>query len=354
MVSDKPCKTVLIRVDATATIGAGHFVRCIALAQGLTSLGVNVVFVCIAESVDFINALHDFPFQYVTIDSDGVDEINYLAEQYNSKLVVIDGYQFSSDYRLALQKENYQLIAIDDNNDGGNLFADLIINPTVYKDNQPDYSDQKTMTNQPVKVIAGEEYRLLRSEITDIMPIEWSKRSGIGVILGGSDPKSLTIPVVKALTAELNKLGIQPDVEVFIGAAVVNPKGVLEELKRLKQNYTYLTWVQNPVNIGEKLAQKQLVISASGGTQFELYALAVPAILLIVANNQFANSQIAQQQGWAKVLDVRNDFSISDFDIALTQMLSANTLVKSYQNMPKYGDDGALNCALVIKKQFLD
>jgi spore coat polysaccharide biosynthesis predicted glycosyltransferase SpsG len=47
-----------------------------------------------------------------------------------------------------------------------------------------------------------------------------------------------------------------------------------------------------------------LAVSAAGGSQFELLACAVPAMLVVVAENQKNASQEAASQGWCKVFNV--------------------------------------------------
>ncbi|NTS75379.1 UDP-2,4-diacetamido-2,4,6-trideoxy-beta-L-altropyranose hydrolase [Catenovulum sp. SM1970] len=338
---------ILFRVDASSQMGTGHLVRCFALAQALDQVEIRSIFLVDTQTQAFLEKLPCFDFQYITLeDAKSTTEVTQCAEQFNTDVLVIDGYHFSTEYRLALKQNGLYMVAIDDNNDLGELHASIIVNPSVYKANTPNYP------KQGVKLLTGENYRLLRQEITGQLPVTWSKRSGIAIILGGSDPRALTLPVTISLIKVLNQQGISPDVNVIIGAAVSEQAELIKQLSSLKSDYPYLCWSINPPNIASILANKQLVISAAGGTQFELFALATPAILLAAYENQIANSQIAAEQGWAKVINVGAEFDELIFERVCKDVLNASALKGMHDKTDHYGDEGALNCALAIKSEF--
>lgn len=52
--TDKNIKEIIIRTDASSSIGTGHIMRCLALADELKQYGANVSFICREEKGKFI------------------------------------------------------------------------------------------------------------------------------------------------------------------------------------------------------------------------------------------------------------------------------------------------------------
>jgi len=114
--------------------------------------------------------------------------------------------------------------------------------------------------------------------------------------MGGSDPLNLTIPILQAI--ELSQY--RPKILLATGGAYLYD----EALNRfLSTTALTIEHRRNCQNMAEVFGQAKLVISAAGGSQFELLACLTPAILVIVADNQRNATQQAVQQKWCDMLD---------------------------------------------------
>jgi UDP-2,4-diacetamido-2,4,6-trideoxy-beta-L-altropyranose hydrolase len=291
---------IMFRVDANAQIGLGHLLRCLALAQGLIAEKPNLklVFVMHAESVELAKTRNDWlgDIQVLPASLRLKDEPLWLAEYVDKtaiKIFVLDGYQFSYSYRQAFaERSNIFKIVFDDNNDSGPLAADMVLNGA---NNAADMDYQQTAPKAVLCI--GENYRILRQEFfqkTYILP--WNQRSKLVVVMGGSDPKNMTLQIIEGLIAR----GFSDALTVVTGSAYQH----ISALKHvIHSSALQIEHMENCQEMALLFGQSRLVVSAAGGTQFELLACLTPALLLVVANNQLNATQESAKQGWCESID---------------------------------------------------
>ncbi|MBN1185616.1 MAG: UDP-2,4-diacetamido-2,4,6-trideoxy-beta-L-altropyranose hydrolase [Bacteroidales bacterium] len=185
---------VYIRADGNEKIGLGHLVRCLALAQ-MIKAEYNITFFCHSIPNIFENELRDGGFKLARI----VNEDEFINLVTHDNIVILDGYNFSTDYQKTIKKKGAKLICIDDLHNKV-FFADLIINYTpgiVPKDYKA----------QPYTIFAlGLNYVLLRQNfLAQTKKTRYFKNSGVVFIcFGGADPKELTIKTLR-FVSELQK-----------------------------------------------------------------------------------------------------------------------------------------------------
>ncbi|KMT66610.1 UDP-2,4-diacetamido-2,4,6-trideoxy-beta-L-altropyranose hydrolase [Catenovulum maritimum] len=379
---------VLVRVDAGGEIGAGHIMRCIALAQGFIKAGLHCIFVVSPQTEHFIKALPQFEFAYQVLKqeslasqepsscvNDEISQLLHLVKKYQAHFIVLDGYHFDLDYReqvykaipnldfqtsavtdcsysseLPLLTQLPQVISIDDNLDHCCHFSDWIVNPSSTSEVKTQYIELKKSSSisflaQPENILCGDNYRLLRQSFITDTSLLFAERNGILVTLGGADPKNYTKQVLQVLK-KLTYLTMP--VYVVVGVAFKAKEEVIDLLKSMPANFKL---VYNPENIKDFFKRVKLAISAAGTSQFELYACRTPSILLISYDNQWFNSRNAENKAWCKVLDCREAFNSAELESSLLSVLNPDVLDNMYQNTPNKVVDGAYNCALAILRK---
>src|SRR5258708_32931481 len=111
--------TLLIRADASVTIGTGHAMRCLALAQAWQDAGGKAV-MAMAESLSAVDErLASEGIQTVYLSqaagSRGDErETAELACSQNADWVVLDGYRFASEYQQAMKATGRKVMVVDD------------------------------------------------------------------------------------------------------------------------------------------------------------------------------------------------------------------------------------------------
>lgn len=121
--------TLIIRADGGTSIGMGHVVRCLALAEMLKS-DFNITFAIQEPEDSIIKNIHTVTetIIHLPVTSDFVaDAINFTEYLNDTVIVLIDGYNFKTDYQKAIKAKGCKLVCIDDLHDW-HFVADAVIN----------------------------------------------------------------------------------------------------------------------------------------------------------------------------------------------------------------------------------
>lgn len=332
---------VAFRVEGDPCVGLGHIMRCMALAQGLVKCGHQVFFFMSQGTQQFCSKRTDWLGEILALtQTDKQLESEWVVEQCQQLQIdwlVLDGYQFDQTYRHSFQSTKFKLAVFDDMNNSGTLHADLVINGAP---NAASLHYQSTAANALLAI--GQEYQVLRQEFLQVNRNNWSDRENLTLMFGGSDPKNLTIQLLNALQRQHPSMPIT----VITGAAY---PALLELKKTIKNSALTISHIHDCQNMAQVLETTKLAVSAAGGSQFELRACGVPAILVVVADNQIPASQEAANQGWCQAL---NNDELSADELA-KQCLSLWQQADLLRRMHKMalslpGVDGAKNIATLM------
>lgn len=200
----------------------------------------------------------------------------------------MDSYQFDEPYWEAFNQFASSLIVFDDNNDSGNLFADMVLNSA-----QNTASLGHEITAPKAQYCLGAEYRISRQKFVEkgIEQVKgsWQLRRQLTIVMGDSDPENMTVGQLAQLQAQR----FNSPITVVTGAAYVFTS---QFETFVSDTCLQVTHYENCQSMAKVFVESQLVVSAAGGTQFELLACATPAFLLVVADNQVNATQAATKQ----------------------------------------------------------
>ncbi len=158
------------------------------------------------------------------------------------------------------------------------------------------------------RLLLGVEHILLRREFLLAGAAGGRNASGpvrnVLITLGGGDPNNLTGEILAAVAQEAAP-GLQ--VTVLVGGA--NPH--LEALRRMAVRYPELNIeiLQNVQDMPARYGAADLALTAGGGTLWELAFTGVPALTVIVAENQVRSSLLLAEAGATRCLGRAEDLS---------------------------------------------
>jgi len=275
--------------------------RCLALAQAWKDMGGCAIFAMARDLPEIERRLKGDGFSVHHIIAEPGSEKDAaltadLAISLKAFFVVVDGYQFCSEYQMSLKKVGLHLLFIDDYGHAEFYCADLVLNQNIYaREELYKYRDFKT------ELLLGSAFVLLRSEFRSWR--NWirnnpDKAGKILVTLGGSDPHNVTLKILSSLQSQ-NAKGIE--VVIIVGAGNVHNAALQAAVK---PSQIPIRIVRNASNMPELLAWADMAIISGGTTSYETAFMGLPSLIVIIAANQvqvaekLAEIQAAANLGW--------------------------------------------------------
>jgi len=311
---------LLIRTDASVQIGTGHLMRCLALSQAWQDAGGKVVFLMATKAPALEACLQSegMKIVHLSVQPGSIDDAiqtSCYAHQVEADWIVVDGYHFGTNYQRIIKNQKCRLLLIDDLGNFEYYYADLILNQNIYAHEEL-YGNREPYT----QLLLGTRYALLRREF-----LKWRgwKREipevarKVLVTMGGSDPDNVTLKVIQALQ-QVDMDGLEAI--VVVGGS--NPH--YEELQSAVQDLRFpIRLESNVTNMPELMAWADVAISGGGSTSWELAFMGVPALVTILASNQYPIAESLNAIGCAVNLGWYEDVSPTETAQALTQLLRA-------------------------------
>lgn len=310
--------SLLFRADAGAAVGIGHVMRCLALAQAWQAGGGHAAFAVAGCPPALAERLTSEGVELFAVSSprasiSDAHETGELARRLGAIWIVADSYDFGADYQQGLKESGARVLLIDDYGHAAHYFADAVLNQNV------DAADGLYGSREPgTQLLLGVRYVALRREF-------WRWRGWrrevpeiarrVLVTLGGSDPDNVTFKVVQALS-QINVEGL----EVTVVAGATNTH--YEQLQQYAEADAGVFQLErNVADMPELMSRADVAICAGGTTSWELAFMGVPAVVLILADNQRGPAEHLGREGAAVNLGWHANTTLSDIASATREML---------------------------------
>ncbi len=282
-----------IRADAGPSMGIGHLMRCLALAQAWQDRGGAVTVVTAPGQSALQSRLVGEGFavhELKALPGTLADAVETLATVAAHGWLVVDGYQFRTEYLLALKAGKCRVLAVDDLGAIDLEPADLVLNQNM----------QATVDLYGGRVAAsrrllGSSFALLRREVLQErsaavaagvnLPRDGAARSVV-ITLGGSDPGNVTLRVLERLAGFRD---VRLHVTVIVGPANPHLPSLQSAAAQLQPAHD-VTLVTDPPDVPALFASADVAVSAAGSSCWELACLGVPMLLIVIADNQRPNA----------------------------------------------------------------
>ncbi len=286
--------------------------RCLTLADELSLRGAEILFVC-REHPGNLNAVAVergytiVSLPYVSRGSSGAGQIPAHASwlgapwqedaaetltavaRFHPNWLVVDHYAIDHRWELLLRPHTGKLMVIDDLADRRHD-CDLLLDQNLYLNMDSRYDG--LLPDRCVRFL-GPRYALLRREFV-VARRNLRQRDGkvrrILVFFGGSDPTNET---AKALEA-VRRFG-RPDILVDAVVGGGNPRR--REIEDLCASMSAVRYHCQVSNMAELTAAADLAIGAGGSATWERCFLGLPAIVLIIAQNQYEATKAVSREG---------------------------------------------------------
>lgn len=284
---------VVFRTESSWSIGAGHLMRCLCLADRLAAAGHDVLFLSRPAEGDLIAEIEARGFPAIRLpgaadEVEDADQCLTLMAGRPVDWVVVDHYGLGVVWEARMRVGARALLAIDDL--GRPHATDLILDQNLPNPLHDGYRGGAG------PVLLGPRYALIRPGFGEARAASLARRTGaisrILVSMGGTDPADYTPTALRGLMA-LDRDDLT--VDVVIGRGNRNR----ESVEALCRNLPGATLhVQRP-DMETLIAAADLAIGAGGTSVWERCVLGCPALVVSLAPNQAALAQAVAEAGAA-------------------------------------------------------
>lgn len=296
---------VLFRVDDGPGIGAGHLMRCLALAEAAHEQGW-VIRLCTVRA----SALHadwrdlDMQIHVQQCEVGSADDLEQTLQhvrEFDADWLVVDGYGFATAW-LDAAAEACRVLSLDDlgNRDAG---VRLMLNQNPGAEQRYDL-----VYSRCGRALLGLDWFLLRRAWREVPHAQEPRR--LLLTLGGEDPDNRMLGLMQALLAD--------DREFMADVVSSAPEaGFQQALAMAQRRPDRFTVHRGPVALPPLMQRAAVVISGGGVTPIEAASLGVAPIIVMMADNQKPGAEYMSAAGAARSLEFGDGAMVSAARLAL-------------------------------------
>ncbi len=334
---------VTFRTDAGTTVGTGHLMRCLALAEGLRTAGAECLFLCrdgigalaqkIAEGGHRLHVLPEADERLRASDGKRLAHdlwlpggwqqdldacLDALAAEPVTDWLVVDHYALDRRWETGMRAVARHVMAIDDLADRDHD-CDLLVDQNLMPAMASRYDGLLAPRCRP---LLGPRYALLRREFS--CPDE-TPRAARGaaprllVMFGGADAADLTIRTVQALA----HIGWQGPVDVVAGPLYPALASLRSAIKALPAAELHAP----AGDVAALMRAADLAVGSPGVASWERCACALPSLTIAQAMNQEKVGEVLAEAGGHWYLGRADDVSDDELEDAL-RVLGINFFVR--------------------------
>lgn len=304
---------VLFRADDGPGIGAGHLMRCLALAEAVRAAGGRAHLMCRTNSPLHRNWRTDGArVETHDLSIGGREDMEVtarFARTVSADWLVADGYAFDVIWLEALA-EGHRVLYLDDLG-GRDAAVSLVLNQNAGAEIR-----YRAAYSRVGRALLGLEWFLLRRGWRALIPRPEPGR--LLVTLGGDDRDNLALALMMALLAD----GCAFHADVVSSAPEAGFQAAFELASAYADRFTLH---RAPVDLALLMARASVVVCGGGVTPVEAASLGVPSVIKVLADNQAPGAQTLALEGAARVVAVDGDEGITDVAGLALDLLADDT-----------------------------
>ncbi|TYT76296.1 UDP-2,4-diacetamido-2,4,6-trideoxy-beta-L-altropyranose hydrolase [Desulfobotulus mexicanus] len=332
--------TIVFRTDASLTIGTGHVMRCLTLAQALKARGANCHFLCKTHTGHLIEKIisHGFPVFYLSPAKespepgdpvhahwlggswkDDAAQSLSLLKKIQPDWVVVDHYGIDIRWEKEIRPYTEKLFVLDD-------LADRYHDCDILLDSgrEPESRDYIHLVPANCILLLGTDYVLLREEFIRMRPESLKRRANpvlrrILITMGGMDTDNITGNILQILS----QATFIKNIEIDIVLNSLAPHLSLIQQQIVNFHCPVHLHTDTPC-MAKLMTESDLAIGAAGSTTWERCFMGLPSLVLCIAANQKTIAQKMKAEQSAII--VPNNYS------------GIHSIPKTIQNLKKSPD----------------
>jgi len=266
---------ILFRADSSSTIGTGHIMRDLVLANQFPNDTIFFATQNLHGNITY--KIKESNYKVITLESNKLKELDLIIEKLKIDMLIIDHYEIDYLFERKVKKlnPNLKLMVLDDTYEKHHcdtlLNHNINANPSNYKNKVPKNCELR----------CGSKFTLLREEFykekKKVKKKNNSAQKNILIAMGGADTANLNIQILQTLKRISN-------IQVELVTTTAN-----KEIKKLQNYCKKRKWINLHINsncIAKLMAKSDFAIVTPSVTVNEVYFMEVPFIAIKTAKNQ--------------------------------------------------------------------
>ncbi|MGQ0612336.1 MAG: UDP-2,4-diacetamido-2,4,6-trideoxy-beta-L-altropyranose hydrolase [Planctomycetaceae bacterium] len=287
--------TLILRADGGGSLGTGHMMRLFALAQSWKDAGGQSILLTAASEprLDARFQAEGIPIMRLAMEPGSREDARRTAEvarAAEASWVAMDGYLFDGCYQRTVEDEGARVLFLDDYGHCRHYSASLILNQNVHA-REALYASREPST----RLLLGTRFVLLRREFLEFERRPREARATadrILLTLGGGDPGNATLELAyAALGCGVSGLSVR----TIVGPANAHLRARLADL----DTPPGLRFLTDVTEMAPHLDWAELAVAAGGTTAWEIAFMGLPALLVVLSDNQVEVARGLEEAGVA-------------------------------------------------------
>ena len=300
---------ILFLADSGPSVGGGHVMRCLTLAQALMEQGAECAFAATPAANGLLETFAPAAIERLPLpDASPIHLAATVADRaraWGAHAAVVDHYGFGPGEEAMVRTGVSRLMVLDDLKRGH--LCDLVLDSNL---------DRAAADYPGMESLIGPGYALVRPAFAALRAQSLGRRTDaeprrLLIALGLTDVGGITARVVEALAPSLGDL----EVDIVLGQGAVS----LAALAPLASRDPRLTLHVDTHDMAALTAAADLAIGAGGSSVWERCCLGLSTLTLVLADNQREVATHLADRGAAAMLEIGS----ADFGALLVETVSA-------------------------------
>ncbi len=329
--------SAVFRVDASSSIGSGHVMRCLSLADALHRRSIAVSFVCRCEPGHLAELIERRGFPVFLLPGRDTAARQLPSSDYSSWLgttwqkdveqtraaiessptkpnwLVVDHYAIGQDWERAMRSTSHRIMAIDDLANRHHD-CDVLLDQNLVAQMETRYFGK---VPAGCGSLLGPQFALLQKEYAGLHDCV-SEREGpirrLLIYFGGADAKNMAETALNAFL-RLDRPDIQ--VDLVISSANIDTERIRSRVSAFRNIHLH----GQTETLAPMMAEADLAIGAAGTTTWERLCVGLPALVVTLADNQHPVADELHRRGLIRWLGNQDQVTEAEITHALGESL---------------------------------
>lgn len=272
-------KNILFRADSSSTIGTGHIMRDLVLAEQFAD--TNIIFATQDLPGNINHKIKEKKYAIEILSSNKSEELINIIKKHSIEMIFIDHYGIDyNDEKTIKDNTGITVFVLDDTYE--KHYCDILLNHNI----SADHTKYKGLVSENCEVRCGVQYTLFRNEFKNIKKtrrdISNKDILTVFIAMGGADHSNKNIAILEVI----NKIG-----KFIVNVVTTNANKHLVELEGYIKGYENVTLHINTDKIALLMNESDFAIVTPSVTVNEVLYMGLPFIAIQTADNQ---NEIAQ------------------------------------------------------------